>query len=85
VLRELVRVLELGQVQVLEQVLVLVLELGQVLALGLERGQERVRGRHRQVGSQLTTMPAGLIKFSFSSEKLLRLDVVTYPYINILC
>jgi len=64
-------------VLVLEQALVLAPELGQVLAPGL--------GPHRQVGSQLTTIPAGLIIFSFSSKKLLHLGFVTYPYVNILC
>jgi len=70
-----VRVLELGQVQGLELGQVLVLELGQVLAqeLGQEQGLEREQGLgpHKQVDSQLITVPAGLIKFSFSSEKLL--------------
>jgi len=63
---------------------------GQVLALGQEPGREPGLGRepepglgrepepelgpHKQVGSQLITVPAGLIKFSFSSEKLLHLD-----------
>jgi len=43
--------------------------------LGLE--PELGLGPHKQVGSQLITVPAGLIKFSFSSEKLLHLDFVT--------
>jgi len=70
---------------------VLALGLGQVPGLALAQAQEREREQalglepalgvelvpHRQPGSQLTTMPAGLINFSFSSEKLLHLDFVT--------
>jgi hypothetical protein len=54
---------ELAQVRVL----VLALELAQVLVrvLALELEPERVP--HKQPSSRLTTMPAGLIIFSFSS------------------
>ena len=75
----------LGQVPglalVREPELALGQEPGQVrepeLGPGQEPGQGQVPVPHRQVGSQLTTMPAGLIKFSFSSKKLLHLDFVT--------
>jgi len=72
----LVRVQELvpGRVQELvpgrepgqEPASVLVLEPGQVP--GLEPALELGLGLHRQPSSRLTTMPAGLIIFSFSSK-----------------
>ena len=70
-------------VQALEPVLVVLaleLELARVPAQELElaRVQERVPVQvpvpHRQPNSRLATVPAGLIIFSFSSIKLLRLD-----------
>ena len=64
------QVLELVQVpaQVLELERGQVPELAQVPAQALEPGLAPVL--HRQRGSQLATMPAGLIIFSFSSIKI---------------
>jgi hypothetical protein len=56
---------ELAQVRVLVLALELAQVLVRVLALELELEPERVP--HKQPSSRLTTMPAGLIIFSFSS------------------
>ncbi|NVM23029.1 MAG: hypothetical protein HWN68_14760 [Desulfobacterales bacterium] len=62
--------LVLGRVQVRVQVRVQepALALAQEPALAL--AQERELGLHRQPSSRLTTMPAGLTIFSFSSIKI---------------